>query len=206
MALMWLLLDMETLFIRDTAQDKHNRRPCIPRGYESGCSSTCASEIPISFPDVFQNMQPYVQQLSRNADLPCLQALAKLKPDVSSTVETLSSSCSASPVATSLFLQMTAHQKQITNTAALDGALKALGTVHASLVQRLHKEASAAAGEFLEGGGGVLGPSGEIVGSKVLKLGDDCMKRLRNGDIYRVSYMIVGSRLLKQECFIVPGL
>jgi hypothetical protein len=81
---------------------------------------------------------------------------------------------------------MTAHQKQITNTAALDGALKALGTVHATLVQRLHKEASAAAGQFLEGAGGILGPSGDIAGSKVLKLGDDCMKRLRNGDIYRV--------------------
>lgn len=109
-----------------------------------------------------------------------------MQPQLISASQQLSRACAGRPVAASLLLQLTQNQKQLTSTASLDGSLKAVGTVHSAVVLRLHQESSAAAAAFLDAnssGGALMQPAGA---SKVLKLGDDCMKRLRNGDIYRV--------------------
>jgi hypothetical protein len=116
-----------------------------------------------------------------------LQDLARVQPQLISASQQLSRACAGRPVAASLLLQLTQNQKQLTSTSSLDGSLRAVGTVHSAVVLRLHKESSAAAAAFLDAnssGGALMQPAGA---SKVLKLGDDCMKRLRNGDIYRVS-------------------
>jgi hypothetical protein len=99
-----------------------------------------------------------------------------------------------------LNMQLTQLQQQLASTAALDGCLRAVGTAYASLLELSHREGSAVARQFLQdtsssagqapgnvlaataGDGGVA----LAVTSKVLKLGDCAMKRLRNGDVYKV--------------------
>jgi hypothetical protein len=106
---------------------------------------------------------------------------------------------------------LTQLQKQLTSTAALDGRLRALGAAHAALLALWHAEdAAVAAGFFCPAGrpgagGGAAdadaaaseGASAAaaaaaavpppLVQARVLKLADCSMKRLRNGDVYRVS-------------------
>jgi hypothetical protein len=91
-----------------------------------------------------------------------------------------------------------------------------VGVAHAALAQRAHREGAAIAARFLSDGGGnaaaaaggggggaggggaggggytALLPGGGGDGAvaapcKVLKMGDCAMKRLRNGDIYKVA-------------------
>jgi len=110
-----------------------------------------------------------------------------------------------------LNLTATQLQRQLTSTAALGGVIRAVGTAQAALAQRAHREGAAIAARFLADSGGVSGAtaapstlpavvegaSGDdgsaqlpaapaAVPCKVLKMGDAAMKRLQNGDIYKV--------------------
>lgn len=99
-----------------------------------------------------------------------------------------------------LNMQLTQLQKQLASTAALDGCLRAVGTAYASLLGLSHRVGSAVARQFLQdtsssagqAPGSVLAATAGDAGvapavtSKVLKLGDCAMKRLRNGDVYKV--------------------
>lgn len=102
--------------------------------------------------------------------------------------------CAPSP----LNLPPAALQRQLAATGPLDGAIRAVGTAAAALAARAHREGAAIAASFLSepaataaAGGGEgegAGAGGGAAGgaSKVLKMGDAAMKRLRNGDIYKV--------------------
>lgn len=92
-----------------------------------------------------------------------------------------------------LNLIITQQQRQLTSTAGLDGAIRSVGTAQAALAQRAHREGAAIAAHFLADGSGAAGaPAGgdgtavTVAACKVLKMGDCAMKRLRNGDIYKV--------------------
>lgn len=82
--------------------------------------------------------------------------------------------------------QLTQLQKQLGSTAALDGCLRAVGGAYAALLALSARDGAAVAAAFFDGDGGEGGAS--MAPSRVLKL-DGCgsMKRLKNGDVYRVS-------------------
>lgn len=89
-------------------------------------------------------------------------------------------------------MQLTQMQKQLASTAALDGSLRAVGTAYAALLALLHKEGAAVTSHFFAQEASAQAAAAQDPAaaapaqSKVLKLTDCSMKRLKNGDIYRV--------------------
>jgi hypothetical protein len=67
---------------------------------------------------------------------------------------------------------------------------------------RAHKEGAALAVQFLVDASG--GPG--VVTSKVLKLGDCCMKQLRSGDLYKVRRSrVLNSSTVVDACIVLQG-
>lgn len=130
------------------------------------------------------------------------QQLAGVVQQLGVSTGQLQSALLAQPLASTgtLNMQLTQLQKQLASTAALDGCLRAVGTAYASLLGLSHREGAAVARQFLQDAGATGSSAGQPAGgsasaggaapaavaSKVLKLGDCAMKRLRNGDIYKV--------------------
>lgn len=130
------------------------------------------------------------------------QQLAGVVQQLGVSTGQLQSALLAKPLASTgtLNMQLTQLQKQLASTAALDGCLRAVGTAYASLLGLSHREGAAVARQFLQDAGATGSSAGQPAGgsaaaggvapaavaSKVLKLGDCAMKRLRNGDIYKV--------------------
>lgn len=85
-------------------------------------------------------------------------------------------------------LQLTQSQKQLASTAALNGCLRAVGTAYAALLGLSHRQGAAVAAAFFEQPP-AAGDAAAATQSKVLKLAECSMKRLRNGDVYRVSLL-----------------
>ena len=132
------------------------------------------------------------------------QALTAVNQQLESNSAQLRAALAAKPLSSDrmLNMQLTQLQKQLASTAALDGSLRAVGTAYASLLALSHREGAAVAKQFLQdssvAGSSVQAPGVSVLAastpagmapattSKVLKLGDCAMKRLRNGDIYKV--------------------
>jgi hypothetical protein len=132
------------------------------------------------------------------------QQLEGVTAQLASSTTQLQAALAGKPLSSqgTLNMQLTQLQKQLASTAALDGCLRAVGTAYAALLGLSHREGAAVARQFLQdtssasgqAPGSVLAatPGGSAPGaapavtSKVLKLGDCSMKRLRNGDIYKV--------------------
>jgi hypothetical protein len=128
--------------------------------------------------------------------------LAEIAGQLHASTAQLQEALAGKPLASlsALNMQLTQLQKQLASTAALDGCLRAVGTAYASLLGLSHREGSAVARQFLQdtsssagqAPGSVLAATAGDAGvapavtSKVLKLGDCTMKRLRNGDVYKV--------------------
>lgn len=139
------------------------------------------------------------------------QQLAGVVQQLGASTGQLQSALLAKPLASTgtLNMQLTQLQKQLASTAAMDGCLRAVGTAYASLLGLSHREGAAVARQFLQDGG--ASSAGQAVGdgaaaggvapaavaSKVLKLGDCVMKRLQNGDIYKVGAVFAGLQELR---------
>lgn len=135
-----------------------------------------------------------------------LQELATVDKDLAAAAKRLEARLQDTPIS-GLNLTTTQLQRQLTSTAALDGAIRSVGTAQAALAQRAHREGAAIAARFLSDGGTFSGAGagpaqglslggtdageGSVVSAtpcKVLKMGDCAMKRLRNGDVYKGKY------------------
>jgi len=142
------------------------------------------------------------------------EELRGLTLQLDSSTEQLQAALRAKPLLSQgmLNMQLTQMQKQLATTAGLDGALRAVGSAYAALLALSHREGIAVTRQFLQdtsscggpaqappGSSGAApapqptGPQGGVcagvvptAASKVLKLGDCSMKRLRNGDLYKV--------------------
>lgn len=127
------------------------------------------------------------------------ETLSTVSGQLESSAAQLQAATAAKPLvsASTLNMQLTQLQKQLASTAALDGCLRAVGTAYAALLGLIHREGAAVARQFLQDAASSASgssaqpapPTGAVaaVASKVLKLGDCSMKRLRNGDVYKVS-------------------
>lgn len=127
------------------------------------------------------------------------QQLGEVTAQLNTSTAQLQATLAAKPLSSqgTLNMQLTQLQKQLASTAALDGCLRAVGTAYAALLGLSHREGAAVAKQFLQDttssagqAPGAAAPDGSskvpATASKVLKLGDCSMKRLRNGDIYKV--------------------
>lgn len=75
---------------------------------------------------------------------------------------------------------------QVTNTAGLEGALRQTGMALTALMHLQHRTSAGAAERYL------AEPAAEGGAPRVLKLGDFHMKRLKNGDVYKVRVRACG--------------
>lgn len=126
------------------------------------------------------------------------EELSAVRVQLNSSITQLQAALEARLLASQSTLNMalTQLQKQLASTAALDGTLKTVGTAYAALLGLMRKEGAAVARQFLQDSSSSSGCSAQgpqagalpAVTSKVLKLGDCAMKRLRNGDIYKGCY------------------
>lgn len=105
--------------------------------------------------------------------------------------------------------KLTDEQKQMSSTQPLDTTLKAVSSAQFALVQHIHRESTAMTAQYLGSGAEAQGKlaagatpdssssqastSGRaaksISSTRVFKLGDFQLKRLRNGDIYKGKYI-----------------
>ncbi|GBF94649.1 phosphatidylinositol-4-phosphate 5-kinase [Raphidocelis subcapitata] len=138
-----------------------------------------------------------------------LQAeLAAAERELAAATRRLEARLHAAPTS-QLNLAPTQLQRQLTSTAALDGAIRAVGTAQAAVAQRAHREGAAIAERFLADGGPAAAAAAAdaaaaaapaaAVPCKVLKMGDSAMKRLRNGDVYKGRYH--GGRKNGEGCY-----
>jgi hypothetical protein len=175
------------------------------------CDST-----PASRPAILHRLTPRSLLYPRRSPA---QELAAAEHELAAASARLEERLEEAPISP-LNLATTQLQRQLTATAALDGAIRAVGTVQAALAQRAQCEGAAIAARFLTDGGAGVGaagatapppgapasiggaseagsiaaasaspaatPRGAAAAYKVLKMGDCAMKRLRNGDVYKV--------------------
>jgi hypothetical protein len=75
---------------------------------------------------------------------------------------------------------------QVTNTTGLEGALRQAGMALTALLHLQHRTSAGATERYL------AEPAAEGGAPRVLKLGDFHMKRLKNGDVYKVRVRLSG--------------
>jgi len=142
--------------------------------------------------------QQHMQQLDVKllcADGCVLQDMTQIEAELAAATQEVQAATAAHPLAgrQQLNLQLTQMQKQLASSTTLDGSLRAIGTAYAALLAMSHREGLAVATRFLSEASSTAGSTNATAAtargaatSKVLKLGDCSMKRLRNGDVYKV--------------------
>jgi len=134
-----------------------------------------------------------------------MQEVSQVQAELAVATHELQAATSTRPLSDQqqLNLQLTQMQKQLASSAAVDGSLRAIGTAYAALLALIHRDGLNVAKRFLTdapaapaavcAGAAAVGENGAVsMVSKVLKLGDCSMKRLRNGDFYKVGCHHVG--------------